>query len=83
MPVVNWAHGIADNDKPKVNAELIKSSFGRHGKEVSSDIEPMINNTVMFFDEMSKHPVYKNEMSNDEWWALVEEELNESALLDS
>lgn len=79
MPVVNWAHGIADNDKPKINAELIKSSFGRHGKKVSSDIEPMINNTVMFFEEMSKHPVYKNEMSNDEWWALVEQELNESA----
>lgn len=32
MPVVNWAHGFADNDKSKVNAELIKSSFSKHGK---------------------------------------------------
>lgn len=43
----------------------------------------MIDNTVNFFDEMSQHPVYKNEMSDDVWWRLREEESKkESALQD-
>jgi hypothetical protein len=78
MPVVNWVQGIADNDRPKINSKIIRSAFSAHGKEAPAKIESMINNTIQFFERMSDHPVYKNEMSNDEWWALIEARYKDS-----
>lgn len=71
MPVVNWAQGIADNDKPGIDAKKIREAFFAHGKEWSLDVETVISNTVEFFNEMSSHPVYKNEMTPEEYWDSV------------
>lgn len=78
MPVVNWVHGIADNDRSTVNGEMIRSAFSAHGKKITDKIEPMINNTMKFFEEMSDHPVYKNEMSHEGWWDCIEKEMKET-----
>lgn len=68
MLVVNWVQGIADNDKPNIDARKIKEAFSAHGKEIDSKVEEIISNTIQFFNEMSSHPVYKNEITPEEYW---------------
>lgn len=73
MPVVNWVQGIADNDRPEIDAKKIRDAFSAHGKDIDSDVEKIISNTIEFFNEMSSHPVYKNEMTPEEYWDCVVE----------
>jgi hypothetical protein len=73
MPVVNWVQGIADNDRPEIDAKKIRDAFSAHGKAIDSDVEKIISNTIEFFNEMSSHPVYKNEMTPEEYWDCVVE----------
>lgn len=67
MWVINWVQGIADADKVKVSAKKIESAFSEHGKKVMPTVAVKIKNTVMFYEDMVKHPAYK--MSLDEWLA--------------
>lgn len=76
MPVVNWVHGISDNDKAEINTEKISLAFAAHGKKISTGVQSKIDNTIKFFDEMSSHPVYRNEMSYEDWWNFIEKEFS-------
>lgn len=73
--VVNWPYGLSDDVKFNMNSNLIRSKFSMHGKKINDSIEQKIANTIKFFEQMSEHPVYRDEMTNDEWWWYVEREL--------
>ncbi|HIC7357844.1 TPA: hypothetical protein ACW6D3_001167 [Legionella pneumophila] len=73
MPVVNWVQGISDNDKPQIDARKIREGFSAHGKDIDSNVEEIISNTIDFFKEMTSHPVYKNEISSEDYWDCIVE----------
>lgn len=73
MPVVNWVQGISDNDKPLIDARKIRDGFSAHRKDIDSDVEIIISNTVNFFKEMTSHPLYKNEIAVEDYWDCIDE----------
>lgn len=78
MPVVNWVYGIEDKDKSKVDEKSIRAAFAAYGKGMSANVEAMVCNTIKFFEEMSGHPVYKNEIDIKDWYKLSDKALKNS-----